>query len=285
MLFTFLGTSSGVPSKTRNVSGLAIRCQDRKSWCLVDCGEATQHQLLKTSYSLAKLDAVFITHVHGDHCYGLPGLLASTAMAGRSKPLTLVAPAPIRDFLDATIRATDLHLGYELEFIDVSQLNDSLDCAGMSVFPVELSHRVPCHGYNFTMTRRNTQLDTDRLQRDKIAPGPVWGRLQKGEDVTLADGVILKSADYVHSCEQQRSILDCGDNDSPQCLASLTPDVIVHEATYDEAVVVKSGASYGHSSAGQIAAYAQSKKIKNLVLTHFSPRYHGDGNAIKYSCP
>ena len=95
MEITFLGTSSGVPTKNRNVSGLAIKKQDSKSWFLVDCGEGTQQQLLQTKLSLKYLTAICITHVHGDHCYGMPGLLATTAMSGRTEPITIIAPEGI----------------------------------------------------------------------------------------------------------------------------------------------------------------------------------------------
>ncbi|MDH5325224.1 MAG: ribonuclease Z [Gammaproteobacteria bacterium] len=280
MQFTFLGTSSGVPTTSRNVSGLAIRCDDKKSWCLVDCGEATQHQLLRTSYSLAKLEAIFITHVHGDHCFGLPGLLASAAMNARRLPLVVVGPAPLKHFLDAALRATCLNLNYELSFIDVSSLQDSISAAGMDVSRVELSHRVPSYAYCFTAGRKKTRLLTLKLQQQGVPAGPLWGRLQSGMDVDLEDGTTLKSADYIVSFVQQQRVLVGGDNDSPQLLSAAEElDVIIHEATYDEATLKASKRDYGHSSAAGIAAYTQAAGVKNLVLTHFSPRYHGRENA------
>ena len=93
MNLKFLGTSAGVPTKNRNVSGVALRESKGKGWYLIDCGEGTQHQVLHTKLSFHSLKAIFITHVHGDHCYGLPGILASAGMGGRKAPLTIVAPA------------------------------------------------------------------------------------------------------------------------------------------------------------------------------------------------
>jgi ribonuclease Z len=90
MEFTFLGTSSGTPTKSRNVSGLALSAKMSKPWYLVDCGEGTQHQILRTRYYLNNLKVIFITHIHGDHCYGLPGILAGASMAGRTAPLTII---------------------------------------------------------------------------------------------------------------------------------------------------------------------------------------------------
>ena len=107
LTLTFLGTSAGIPTKHRNVTALAISLINPYSkaknvpWILVDCGEATQHQLLKTPLSVMQLALICITHVHGDHCYGLPGLLASMAMSGRKHPLTVIAPQAIADYLAA----------------------------------------------------------------------------------------------------------------------------------------------------------------------------------------
>ena len=113
----FLGTSSGTPTKQRNVSGLALQESKGRGWYLIDCGEATQHQLLHTKLSLNTLKGIFITHVHGDHCYGLPGLLGSAGMTGRTEPLTIVAPAGIREWIEATQRFTEFHLSFELNFV------------------------------------------------------------------------------------------------------------------------------------------------------------------------
>jgi len=112
MEITLLGTSSGTPTKTRNVSGTAIRKANSKSWYLVDCGEGTQHQILRTNLSLNHLQTIFITHIHGDHCYGLPGLLASAALSGRTVPLTIVGPRAINDFFTAIQKTTQLRLSY-----------------------------------------------------------------------------------------------------------------------------------------------------------------------------
>ena len=116
---TFLGTSSGVPTRQRNVSGLAVQTVLGADWFLVDCGEGTQHRLQRTRLSLHDMAAVCITHVHGDHCYGLPGLLASAGMGKRTKPLKLVAPLPVWQWFEATRRLTDLHLPYEVEHVDI----------------------------------------------------------------------------------------------------------------------------------------------------------------------
>ncbi|WP_366941568.1 MBL fold metallo-hydrolase [uncultured Kushneria sp.] len=112
MQLRFLGTSAGVPTRTRNVSALALIPERQRRWYLIDCGEGIQHQLMHTPLSLARLEAVLITHIHGDHCYGLPGLLASASMAGRRAALTVVGPRAVRDYLEALKATTGLHLGF-----------------------------------------------------------------------------------------------------------------------------------------------------------------------------
>ncbi|HET8711980.1 MAG TPA: MBL fold metallo-hydrolase, partial [Spongiibacteraceae bacterium] len=140
MRFTFLGTSAGLPTKERNVTALALASEQQREWYLVDCGEGTQHRLLHTHYSAAKLRAVFITHVHGDHCYGLPGLIASAQMGGRKDPLTICAPAGIQEFVDAAIRYTDVaSLNYELRFVRSDTVDFCYDDGAVRVDSIALS--------------------------------------------------------------------------------------------------------------------------------------------------
>jgi ribonuclease Z len=180
MNLIFLGTSSGVPTKSRNVSGVALRESKGRGWYLVDCGEGTQHQLLHTPLSVNDLKALFITHVHGDHCYGLPGLLASAGMNGRKKPLKIVAPKGIKEWLLATQLNTELYLPYDFEFIETEGLSD-LAFNDMNISTVKLSHRVPSFAYVFTEKDSERALDIDKLIQDGIPKGPIWGMLCKGQ--------------------------------------------------------------------------------------------------------
>mgnify|MGYP000073673896 CR=1 FL=1 len=163
MHLTFLGTSAGTPSKHRNVTAAAIKLADSKHWCLVDCGEGTQQQLIKTKLSPSKLSAIFITHVHGDHCYGLPGLLSSMAMMGRKDPLTILAPKAIEEWIVATQQLTDAHQAYDINFIAVEDFQGSLELDDFTVEVIELSHRVRCFAYAFTEKKRSAGLNADRL--------------------------------------------------------------------------------------------------------------------------
>jgi ribonuclease Z len=279
MEFQFLGTSAGTPTRARNVTGLALRAPGGKAWYLVDCGEATQHRILRTGFSLMTLGAVFVTHIHGDHCYGLPGLLASAGMLNRTAPLLIVAPPSVRRFVQAVCETSELTLPYPLEFIDVEEAMDIDRLPDVQVRATALSHRVPTFAYSFTEKQIERRLDVDKLRRDGIASGPGWGRLQAGEDIELPDGTLVRSADYLLQPRAPRKLIVAGDNDTPSLLAAqaLDADVLVHEATYTQAILEKIGPGPQHSSARMVAAFAREVKLPNLVLTHFSPRYHDLG--------
>jgi len=271
----FLGTSSGTPTKARNVSGVALLEDKGKSWYLIDCGEATQHQLLHTPLTLHGLRAVFITHVHGDHCYGLPGLLASAGMARRHEPLDIIAPKAIEGWVRATLEMSQSWLPYELRF-HATETFDVWSSLQMRVEATRLSHRVPSWGFSFTETRPDPSLDIDKLDREGIPRGPLWGDLIRGHDVDY-EGRRLRSEHYLLFDRAPRRVVIAGDNDRPELLrnACQGAQLLVHEATYTQAIAAAGKADFGHSTAAQVAAFAASVQLPHLVLTHFSARYQG----------
>jgi len=274
----FLGTSSGIPTRARNVSGLALLEDSGKGWYLIDCGEATQHQLLRTPLTLHGLRAICITHVHGDHCYGLPGLLASAGMARRQEPLDIIAPEGIEDWLRATFAMSRTGLPFELRFHAAESL-DQWRTPQVRVEVAALSHRVPSYGYSFTEARPDPKLAIDRLERDNIPRGPLWGQLARGFDVEH-EGRRLRSETYLDFGRRPRRIIIGGDNDRPELLADTCrgAQVLVHEATYTQPAATAARDQFGHSTAAQVAAFAENVGLPNLVLTHFSARYQPGTN-------
>ena len=284
MEFTFLGTSAGTPTKSRNVTGLALSHGGPKHWYLIDCGEGTQHQLLRTHHSVMQLQAIFITHIHGDHTFGLPGLLTSASMLGRTAPLYLVAPRPVKTFIEAAIVNSDSSLSFELRFVDSEAENFHWEDDSLSVTAVPLSHRVSCRAFVFTEKNLERQLVRDRLEADGIEAGPAWGRLQQGDDVVLEDGRLARCDDYTRIARKPRKVIVAGDNDQPDLLlaACTGVQVVIHEATYTQEVSDRVGPWPQHSSAAQVARFAEAAGVPNLVLTHFSSRYQFNPDAYPH---
>lgn len=296
---TFLGTSSGIPTHERNVSAIAVECMvnthaKRNPWFLVDCGEGTQHQLLKSHLSPNELSAIFITHTHGDHCYGLGGLLASLGMHGRKKPLTLIAPKAIGQLLDALMTVSELHLNYPIDFKDIESMMGESVCAQNAVCLTlsdehhvdvsihQLSHRVNSYGFEFCQRLQKDKLLTDKLTADGI-DNVYWGKILKSTTPLLIDDMPINTDEYRVHQKTRLKIVIAGDNDEPSLLANAIKDAkaLVHEATYTDDVkqkIINKPASQGgfdpkHSSAKQVAQFAQAHHIPKLILTHFSARY------------
>ena len=277
MELIFLGTSAGTPTKERNVSAVALRKKNDKRWSLIDCGEGTQHQILHTNLSMKHLDAIYITHIHGDHCYGLPGLLASASMGGRTEPLLLVAPLGVVEFVKSMQKFTELHLTYELEFMEIEESSQSIEREEFAVEIIKLSHRVPSWGFLFLEKKIASQLNIEKLKADKIPAGALWGAIQRGEEVTLEDGRTIESNAYQLEPREARKVAISGDNDTPKLWGAIEGlGVLVHEATFTHNIAEKIGKEVGHSSAKEVAEFAHEYGLKNLILTHFSSRYHGD---------
>ncbi len=274
--FTFLGTSSGVPSLTRNVSGLAVRHSKTKDWILIDAGEGTQHQIQRAKLSLQHLQAICITHVHGDHCYGLMGLLASAGMNGRKEKLTIIAPKNIQLWFEATQQLTDLHLPYPLEFIEVNTLQQAIQInESIQLSAIALHHRVESYAFAIEVIQQQKKLNVDALNALSIHKGKLWGDLQQGKNVEY-DGKLLISNQYVEIQQHRVKAIIGGDNDQPELLSSACQDadVLIHESTYTQATLDKVGSAPMHSSAKMVAEFAQLVQLPNLILTHFSARYH-----------
>ncbi|OEY95648.1 MBL fold metallo-hydrolase [Acinetobacter proteolyticus] len=273
--FTFLGTSSGVPTITRNVSALAIRNSKNKDWILVDAGEGTQHRIQQAKLSLQSLVAICITHVHGDHCYGLVGLLASAGMNARTAALTIIAPKEIQQWIEVTAQLTDLHLPYPLNFIDVNEATQILQLTDeLSIQAHLLSHRVPSFAFSVIAQYTQKKLDTHALIQLGVPKGKVWGDLQQGLDVQFNDQT-LNAVDFIQIETQRTHAIVGGDNDRPELLAQACQDaqLLIHESTYTQAALDKVGSGPMHSSAKMVAEFAQQQGLSNLILTHFSPRH------------
>jgi ribonuclease Z len=274
-----LGTSSGKPTIKRNVSALAV-ARDGE-WLLFDCGEGTQTQIIRAGLNPSKLTAIFITHFHGDHFNGLPGLLSTMGMNNHNRELTLVAPAGIREYLDTLARLKILSINYPLQVHEIdkdealpNQLTPVYKTAQYVVSACPLDHRIFASGYRVDENPKPGRFNLERAYELGIPAGPLFRRLQSGQAIELADGRIVQPSDVLGPERPGKSITYCLDTRPCQASRELARDVdlLIHEATYT-AEHTEEAQNYGHSTAAQAATIAREANAKSLLLTHFSTRY------------
>lgn len=277
---SFLGTSAGVPTRNRNVSALILNpgLVSGGLW-LFDCGEATQHQMLATTFNPGKIEKIFITHLHGDHIFGLPGLLCSRSMAGSEVPLTLYGPKGLREFVETALRLSGSWTTYPLEIIEI-EAGLLFDDGQFRVSAGPLLHPVECYGFRIEQHDLPGSLDAARVIQAGIKPGPLFQHLKNGETVTLDDGRVIDGRDYLGPAIPGKTLAIFGDT-APTPAALLlaqNADVLVHEATLEAAMAEKAN-SRGHSTSQQTAELAREAGVKRLIITHLSSRYGEQGAA------
>lgn len=279
MQLTFLGTSAGVPTRTRNVTAMLLQLQHptQPGLWLFDCGEGTQHQLLRTAFHLGKIERIFISHLHGDHLFGLPGLICSRSMAGNIQPLTIYGPQGLKEYVETSLRLSGSWTDFPLEIVEI-RAGNILDDGLRQVTAYPLDHPVECYGFRVEEHDKPGALDAKRLIEAGVPFGPLFQRLKAGESITLADGRTVNGADFLAPATPGKKIAIFGDTAPCESALEMARDVdlMVHEATLEAAMAEKAN-SRGHSSSEQTAQLAQSANVKQLIITHVSSRYDAEG--------
>ncbi len=275
---TFLGTSSGVPTRARNVSSVAVRLPQRAELWLFDCGEGTQHQFLRSDLRVSQLRKVFVTHMHGDHVFGLPGLLASLGLAGTCSGVDLYGPDPLRDYLEGVLRTSSTRIGYPLRTHRVKEAARSgavlLEDGDLLVRCAPLTHRVPAYAYRLDQKPRAGRFDAEQARKLGIPEGPVRAQLKAGRTVTLDDGRIINGATLCGPERPGASLVYCTDTVFCEAAVDLArgADLLIHESTFAHAEA-EMAISRQHSTSTMAAQTALAAGVKQLALTHLSPRY------------
>ena len=277
MQLEFLGTGAGSPGKFRNVTSVALKLLDESNeiW-LFDCGEATQHQILKTNIRPRKIDKIFITHLHGDHIFGLPGFLSSRSNQGGNSDITIYGPKGIKDFVMTSLRVSETKLSYHINFVDVKDNGILFENNQYIVSAYELDHRIKSYGYRIQEKDHDGELLVEKLQALGIPSGPVYGKLKKGELVTLDDGRQINGQDFIGPAQPGRIVTILGDTRQTENIKILAKnaDALVHESTFGKQEG-KLARNYYHSTNLQAAKIAKESQVKKLLLTHISARYTG----------
>lgn len=233
--------------------------------------------MLHTAFNPGKLDRIFISHLHGDHLFGLPGLLCSRSMSGIVQPLTIYGPQGIREFVETALRISGSWTDYPLEIIEISA-GEILDDGLRKVTAYPMEHPLECYGYRIEEHDKPGALNARALKDAGVQPGPLFQDLKKGKTVTLEDGRQINGADYLDAPTPGKSIAIFGDTGPCDAAIDLAKgvDIMVHEATLDMAMEAKAN-SRGHSSTRQAAALAREAGVGKLIITHVSSRYDDKG--------
>lgn len=269
-----------MPTRSRNVSSVALRLPQRAEFWLFDCGEGTQHQILRSELRVSQLRRIFVTHMHGDHIFGLLGLLASSGLAGNVQRIDIYGPPDLDDYLKACRRYSQTHFSYPVKVHTVKPgvvFEDDEYVVSCAL----LKHRVPAFGYRIAEKDRPGHFDVKRATALGIPPGPIYGRLKQGEVVTLPDGRRINGADLCGPTQIGRKVVYCTDTiycDSSVELAQ-DADVLIHEATFAHQDAELAYQRL-HSTSTMAAQVALGAGVKQLIMTHFSPRY-APGNELE----
>ncbi|MBV9820494.1 MAG: ribonuclease Z [Solirubrobacterales bacterium] len=260
----FAGTAGSVPTSRRGLPAILVRRGGDQ--ILFDCGEGTQRQLV-ASVGLTDLTEILLTHFHADHWLGLPGMLKTFDLRGRERPLTIYGPAGLRRLL-TLVMAMAGRVGFELTIAELAS-GDVLERDGYRIAPVTVSHRGPAFGYVLFEDERPGAFDPGAAVAMGLAPGPEFGRVQRGETVR---GVT--PADVMGPRRPGRKLVLSGDTRPSETLqiAAHGADVLVHEATFAEEERARA-ADNGHSTARQAAEVARAAEVRMLALTHVSTRH------------
>jgi ribonuclease Z len=266
----FIGTAGSAPTARRSLPATLVRRGGDR--LLFDCGEGTQRQLLR-SLGLIELEEVFITHFHADHWLGLPGMLKTFSLRGRERPLTVYGPPGLRALFDA-MKIVIGKSTYPLRLVELEP-GQELKRDGYLVAPFAVEHRVTAYGYVIVESERPGRFDEAKARELGVAPGPEFGRLQQGDPVPGADGLVMPDQ-VLGAARAGRKVVLAGDTapcDMTRVVAH-GADLLVHEATFIDADAERAGETM-HSTALAAARLAADAEVKMLALTHVSPRYSG----------
>lgn len=274
MELQFLGTGAGMPSKMRNTSSVVLNLSaEGEGYWLFDCGEATQHQILHTSLKPRKISKIFITHLHGDHIFGLPGLIGSRSFLGGEEQLEVYGPTGLNEWLKTTLRITNTHLNYELLVHEIGE-GVVFEDDDYLVTAKSLQHIIPCLGYRIEQKPLPGKLLIDKANEAGVPNGPLLKQLKDGEDIELEDGRIILSSAVTGEPQEGFTVAILGDTSYCGSAVELAQDVdiLVHEATFD----METGnlaKEYGHSTIGDAARVAKQARATTLIANHISARF------------
>ena len=271
MKIVFLGTSGSMPTQRRGASAIAVK--RNRELIFLDCGEGTQRRMVEAGLGFRRPTKIFISHLHGDHILGLPGLLQSMTLLDRKKSLEVYGPKGLADFMRA-FSETLGGPGFPVKLFEI--VSEGLVFQGdeYTVAAIEADHDMPSWSYVLEERPRPGRFHPEKAEAFGVPKGSLWKRLQRGEDVVLEGGSTVKSEEVVDPSRRGLKIAYSGDTRPSKrfALAAEGSDLLIHEATFDESLLERAGENR-HSTAVQAAEIAVKAKAERLILTHISSRY------------
>ncbi|WP_394674759.1 ribonuclease Z [uncultured Chryseobacterium sp.] len=271
---TILGFNSAIPTINSSPTAQLLEMEERHF--LIDCGEGTQVQLRKAKAKFSRINHIFISHLHGDHCFGLPGLIASFRLLGRETPLHVYGPKGIKKMLETIFTITETHRGFEVVYheLDKNYSEKIYEDNKVEVYTIPLDHRIYCNGYLFKEKPRERHLNMEEIAKYSEIEVCDYHNLKAGKDFVLSDGYVLKNEVLTTPPSPPVSYAFCSDTRYLESIIPIVEGVTVmyHESTFLHDL--KEMADYtGHSTALEAATVAKKAQVEKLILGHFSNRY------------
>jgi ribonuclease Z len=271
LALTILGNNSAIPAFGRNPTAQILQTAEESY--LIDCGEGTQMQMAKYKIRRSKINHVFISHLHGDHYFGLIGLLTSMSLLGRTNDLHLHAPKQLEELINLQLSYADTELSFKIYFHALGDEGIILDSNKITVTSFKTKHRIECWGFLFKEKKKPRRINVERAQSYEI-PSSYYEKLQMGNDYTNKKGTIISNNEVTTAATPAKTYAYCADTkyDETLCEKIGPVDLIYHESTYLSADEEKAIARF-HSTASQAAQIAKKADAKKLLIGHFSSKY------------
>jgi len=268
---TILGNNSAVPAFDRHPTSQVVTLDGNNY--LVDCGEGTQIQMINFKIRRSKISHIFISHLHGDHYFGLIGLITSFSLLGHQQELHVFGPSPLKEILELQLKVADTQLCYDLYVHTITEAATLLDTDKLTVKCFRTNHRIECYGFSFAQKRQLRKLDPEKAKKYEI-PLSFYERLKNGEDYTQKDGSVVKNDWVTQPGEAGKTYAYCADTKYDESLIEHIrgADMLYHETTYLDNLRERAESRF-HSTSKQAAAMAKKAGAKKLLIGHFSSKY------------